>query len=82
MRNEIKFADLRRLLLEIGFREIVGAEQVVFSHGASDTLFVFRPYRPGDPVTSFNLIEVRNTLDSRGLLAADQFEDQFKKAPA
>jgi hypothetical protein len=82
MKNRIKFGELRQLLLEMGFREVSGPEQSVFCHEPSDTLFVFRPYRPGDPVASYNLIEVKNMLDSRGLMSAESFENQFKKTPA
>jgi hypothetical protein len=80
--NRIKFGELRQLLLEIGFREATARQQVVFRHDPSDTVFVFRPYRPSDPVASYNLIEVKNMLDSRGLMSAEAFENEFKKAPA
>jgi hypothetical protein len=82
MMSRIKFGELRQLLLDMGFREVVGPEQVAFRHGPSDTLFVFRPYRMGDSVASYNLIEVQTMLDSRGLMSADSFENRFKKTPA
>jgi hypothetical protein len=82
MTTRIKFGELRRLLLDTGFREVAGPEQIVFRHEPSDTLFVFRPYRPNDPVASYNLIEVKSMLDARGLMSAAAFENQFKKAPA
>jgi hypothetical protein len=82
MNDRIAFAQLRRLLLELGFREHADAEQIVFRHAPSDTLFVFRRYQPQDPVASYNLMDVRNMLDARGLLSANAFESQFQKAPA
>jgi hypothetical protein len=82
MTTRIKFGELRRLLLDAGFHESSGPEQIVFRHAPSDTLFVFRPYRPSDPVASYNLIEVQNMLDARGLMSAEAIENQFKKAPA
>ena len=82
MKNNIKFRTLRRFLLDIGFSETVLPAEVVFHHKASDTLFVFRPYRPDDPVPSYNLVEVESMLDSRGLMSADTFADQFRRAPA
>jgi hypothetical protein len=82
MTTRVTFGELRRLLLDTGFREVTGAEQVVFRHEPSDTLFVFRPYRPGDSVASYNLIEVKDMLDARGLMSADTFENAFKKTPA
>jgi hypothetical protein len=82
MENKIKYRALRRFLLDIGFSETVLPSEVVFQHKASDTLFVFRPYRPDDPVASYNLAEVESMLDSRGLMSADTFANQFRKAPA
>jgi hypothetical protein len=82
MKNKIRFADLRRLLLDIGFREIARPTEVIFDHAPTDTLFVFRPYRPGDAVAEHNLIEVKDMLDARGLLAEESFDDQFRKTPA
>jgi hypothetical protein len=82
MTNKITFAELRKLLLELGFREASRPEEIIFGHQPSDTLFVFRPYRPSDPVASYNLIDVKTMLDARGLMSAEAFEDQFKKKPA
>ena len=82
MKNSIKFGEVRQLLLDLGFREVSGPEQIVFRHEPSDTMFVFRPYRLSDPVTSYNLIEVKSMLDARGLMPAETFENQFRKAPA
>jgi hypothetical protein len=33
-------------------------------------------------VTGYNLVEVKNMLDSRGLMSAESFENLFNKAPA
>ena len=82
MKNKIRFADLRQLLLDLGFREISGPTEIIFSHRPTDTLFVFRPYRAGDKVADYNLIEVKDMLDARGLLAEESFDDQFRKTPA
>jgi len=82
MKNEIKFRELRQLLLDLGFREACEPDAVIFQHRTSDVLFVFRPYRAGDFVKEHNLIEVKDMLDARGLMSAETFEDQFKKTPA
>jgi hypothetical protein len=92
MKNKIEFRDLRRLLLDLGFHERKYKESdfkeklmpnaIVFDHGSSNTMFVFRDYRPTDPVANYNLNEVRMMLDSRGLMDASSFEEQFKKTPA
>ncbi len=82
MNHDIKFKDLRELLLSIGFQEVATDEQTAFRHEASNTLFVFRPYRPGDSVTNYNVIEVKRLLDARGLLSLESFDLQFQKTPA
>jgi hypothetical protein len=82
MTTYIKFRDLRQLLLDLGFHEVSEPAQIIFAHKPSDTLFVFRSYRPGELVASYNLIDVKTMLDARGLMSADTFENQFKKTPA
>ncbi len=82
MTTNIPFRELRRLLLDVGFREFAAPEQIVFRHEPSDTLFVFRPYRPSDPVASYNLMDVQLMLDARGLMSAETFANQFNKTPA
>jgi len=62
MTTGINCGELRRLLLDSGFREVARPEQVVFRHQPSDTRFAFRPYRPNDPVASYNLIQVQDSL--------------------
>ena len=81
-KNSILFRELRQLLLALGFREFSGPQEIAFHHEPSDTLFVFRPYRPGDAVASYNLSEVKQILDARGFMPAEIFENQFNKAPA
>jgi hypothetical protein len=82
MTTRVTFAELRQLLLDMGFREVSRPEAIAFRHQPSDTLFVFRPYRASDPVASYNLLEVKDMLDARGLMSAETFENQFKKTPA
>jgi len=62
MGNRIKFRELRQLLLDIGFKEASLPKETAFHHRPSDTLFVFRPYRPDDPVADYNLMEVKDIL--------------------
>jgi len=54
----------------------------VFEHPASGSLLMFRRYRARDSVTPANLAAVRNLLDQRGLLTADEFDNRLHKAPA
>ena len=80
--STVKFAKLRQLLLDLGFREAANAEARVFQHAPSDIVFVFRPYRIGDYVTAHNLASVQEMLDQRGLMDAAIFADRLKKTPA
>jgi hypothetical protein len=83
MRTDIKFSEVRRLLLELGFREFTGPKRErVFELKTADALFVFQAYRPNDYVREYNLLEIRKMLDARGLMSAEAFEDQFRKTPA
>ncbi|MBL8793622.1 MAG: hypothetical protein JNM56_06945 [Planctomycetia bacterium] len=82
MTSNVKFGELRQLLLELGFREAASTEQTAFRHAVSDILFVFRPYRAGDLVADYNLAEVQAMLDARGLMSAEAFDSQFRKTPA
>ena len=82
MKSNIVYRELRQLLLDLGFRERKEANAIAFDHESSDVRFVFRRYRLDEPVTGYNLLDVRLMLDSRDLMSASAFEDQFKKTPA
>lgn len=82
MRNSVKFGELRQLLIDLGFLESVGQEEIAIRNPAADVLFVFRRYRPGDRVADYNLLEVQRMLDARGLMAAEVFANHFAKTPA
>ncbi len=82
MNCRIKFSDLRKLLLDIGFSEVSTPEAVVvFGHRASDTLFVFRPYKPSEPVASHNLLDVRRMLDAPGVHIGRHLRESIQKDP-
>jgi hypothetical protein len=80
--SAVKFADLRRVLLDLGFTEATNPKSLLFNHIPSDTVFVLRRYRPGDRVTWYNLASVLEMLDQRGLMEAEAFADRLKKTPA
>lgn len=82
MKRNITFGQLRDLLTGLGFEEIRRAEGVALKHLASNTVFLFRPYRENDPVKSVEVQHVRLTLDTRDLLGADTFDGLMTKAPA
>jgi len=80
--SSVKFARLRRMLLDLQFSESRTDRFWRFEHLQSDTIFLFRPYRQDENVNMADLVGTRNQLEWRGLLAADSFDDQLTKAPA
>jgi hypothetical protein len=81
--NDISFAKLRALLLDLGFIErVVDGKYLGFYHAASDTIFAFHMYRPQDRVSAMDLVGVRKQLDWRGLLSEEAFDAALRKASA
>jgi hypothetical protein len=80
--SSVRFAQLRRLLLDLHFSETRKEAFWRFEHPQSGTLFLFRPYAPDDDVTVPDLATTRTHLDWRGLLPASRFDDSLTKTPA
>jgi predicted RNA binding protein YcfA (HicA-like mRNA interferase family) len=81
--THVRFAELRQLLLDLGFQEQQRKDgHFRFRHAASDTVFLFRPYRPDDHVILVHYRMVQRILDERGLMEADQFDRLLNRAPA
>jgi hypothetical protein len=81
--NDIPFAQLRALLLDLGFIErVVDGKYLGFYHADSDTVFAFHLYRPQERVSGMDLEGVRKQLDWRGLLSEDAFENALRKVSA
>jgi hypothetical protein len=80
--SSVRFAQLRRLLLDLQFTESRTEAYWRFAHAESDTLFLFRRYAPDDHVTMQDLATARTHLDWRGLLSGEAFEDSLTKTPA
>lgn len=72
--NDVVFGSLQRVLVDLGFAESDGDGSIAFEHPASGALFLFRPYRPTDPVSPFDLASTRSHLAWRGLLTGDAFD--------
>jgi hypothetical protein len=82
MAERITYGQLRHVLTELGFREKRRREGVALEHRASDTLFLFRPYEPEDPLQPAEVFYVTKQLDERGLLEPNSFKTLLTKAPA
>ncbi len=81
--SNLSFAALRRLLLDLDFEEKAeSASHIAFEHPPTDTLLLFRAYRPQEKVSVPDLLSVRKQLDERALLVADSFDNLLRKASA
>jgi hypothetical protein len=81
--SDLPFAKLQKLLLDLGFVEkALPDSSIVFGHAASDTVFLFRHYRPQDKVSMMDVAGVRSQLDLRGLLGEEAFDALLRKASA
>jgi hypothetical protein len=81
--KDVSFAELRSLLLSLGFVEVRSSEPGVgYRHAGSDTLLLFREYRPEDAVSPRDIFMAQFFLDQRGLMQPEVFENYFRKTPA
>ena len=80
--SSIRFAQLRRLLLDLRFTESRSGEFWRFEHPKSETVFLFRPYAENENVTVQDLASARMHLDWRGLLSGNVFDESLRRTPA
>jgi hypothetical protein len=78
----ITYRQLRKVLLDVGFRERRRDNGVALKHLKSDTVFLFRPYEPTDRMQPAEIFLVTQELDARGLLEPESFEALLTRAPA
>lgn len=82
MRKRVSYGQIRRILEDLGFKEIRRPEGVALKHKKSDTIFIFRPYEDDDWLTPAELFIVRSMLDEKGLLEPDSFESLLTQTSA
>jgi hypothetical protein len=81
--NNLPFAKLRRLLLDLGFSErVIDDKYRGFTHAESGCFFAFPLYQPQERVSNTDRIGVRSELDLRGLLSEEAFDAAMRKASA
>jgi hypothetical protein len=81
--NDLPFAKLRRLLLDLGFGErVIDGKYLGFAHAESGCFFAFPLYGPQERVSNSDLAGVRSQLDLRGLLSEEAFDAALRKASA
>jgi len=73
---KLSFATLRRLLLDFGFREtVVPKSHIGFHHAESGAEIMLPVYRASDIVAPRHLLLVRITLDAKGLMDDEKFDE-------
>lgn len=80
--SHVQFVQLQRFLEQVGFSKTRDQEGWRFEQGSSDTVFLFRPYRPTDRVYAHDLFLVRSQLNGRGLMTEKAFNESLTKTPA
>jgi hypothetical protein len=81
-RSTVTFAELRQLLVDLGFTVSKSDKGWNFEHPSSETWFLYRPYRVREKVTVGDLHMTRKQLDLRDVLDEEAFDDRLKKASA
>lgn len=81
-RSTVTFAELRQLLVDLGFTVSKRGKFWLFEHLPSETILPYRPYRLRERVTLRDVNSTRFQLDWRGVLAPEAFDDRLKKATA
>jgi predicted RNA binding protein YcfA (HicA-like mRNA interferase family) len=75
MTKALTFAELEKLLLELGFvRQSVQGTHQVFQYPALGTLVVLPGYKSQDWVHPAHLVSVRRVLAENGLMSTTEFD--------
>jgi hypothetical protein len=79
----ITFAELRELLLDLGFSESLEEKKATrFTYPATRTFLLFRAYRPKEIVHIRDMLVVRRQLVDNGLIEPAVLESFLQKASA
>jgi predicted RNA binding protein YcfA (HicA-like mRNA interferase family) len=81
MTKRVTFADLEKLLLELGFvRQAVQGSHQVFQYQGQDVLVVLPGYEIQDWVLPTHLVSVRRILAENDLMSLSKFESWIASA--
>jgi hypothetical protein len=80
--SHVRFVELQKFFGEMGFSEARDKDGWRFEQDSSNTIFLFRPYRPMDRVYEHDLFLVRSQLSRRGLITEEGFNESLTKTPA
>ncbi len=76
------FADLRQILLDLGFQmKVVTGSHVVFEHGPAHARLVLEPYAEDETVDPATFAIVGRNLDERGILPRARFDELLRERP-
>lgn len=79
----ITFSDLRRILVDLGFKEVPDdGPQIWFHHEEADLFLGFPPYRGDAIVAPHHLGDARTHLHWTGILEEDDFDRIVLAIPA
>ncbi len=71
---------LRQVLLDLGFTVRVDPKFIRFDHAASQTWFLYPPYRDEEAVSPGELAAASRLLDERGFTPRERFEELLMSA--
>lgn len=75
--SEIRFADMRRLLKSLGYKEKFVDKAHAFVRSKKDML-IFRRYDDQDALRSGDVMSTRQYLDLKGVLEGAEFDSFFE----
>lgn len=81
-KSGITFAELRELLLDLGFGEVKEKTRIRFTFPTLGTVLLFRPHRAKENVLARDMIVVRRQLVDNGLIKESEFDRFLHKASA
>jgi hypothetical protein len=79
--RETTFGVLRQILLDLGFTMRADPKFIRFDHAASQTWFLYPPYRDEEPVNPGDIVAARRILDERGFMPRERFEELLRQNP-
>jgi hypothetical protein len=83
MKSEtITFADLEKLLVNLGFVNLDNPKYQIFEHPREHALISLPNYAANDVLRPVDLVIARGTLEAYGLLSAAAFDGFAEKVPS
>ncbi len=81
-KNGVTFAELRNLLVDLGFSECVEPARIAFTYSPTGTYLLLRTYAAKERVSDRDLLVVRRQLLENGLIEPATLDRLLHKASA